>query len=534
MGKYSEIGKKSKKEEYYKKKTSAQISRKKRITSIKKLIESNHLSKALTETEKYLEEYPEDSFGLFQHANILYLLDYLEDAKKEFQYIIDHELESKYSSSYKLGVIAIKQEKYDQAYNYFKYNIDNSPYEEIFSIRELSRLELERGNNEEAYHVLVEYSDMKNENILLQAAYVLYAQRRYEEAYEIITSHDFFNGTVLERDYYSTKGYIEVGLGMYDEAEKTLYEALVREKTKFYYKIKSEIAYLYYQKGDLKKSSEACLDVINNSGNSKYMEKALIIFGNICKMSERYEDAKKYYLESTKYDYYKDKRGYLCTGNLCMLQKEYEEARKYYMQYLETAFTKRDYSTCYLKLALLAMKQNKIQEMIKKFNKVKKENLDDIDQDDYSCLKKHIRYINGVPAKLDSYRLRQLYHYSIDELIKHIDKVHTSSMNDSIFNDEIDLEELVFQIPELLSKAKRIDNRYYERYRVEYKEIGYVDGVLTDTLELVVFPESQKVLTMYPVDSNDKEKIITEPKKKTKSKSQIEKFNQKYGIKSET
>lgn len=77
------------KNEYYKKQTTDIISRKKRINSIKVLVTRNNLSKALTEVNKYLSEYPNDSFGLFQHANILFLLGELEEAKIEFQYIID-------------------------------------------------------------------------------------------------------------------------------------------------------------------------------------------------------------------------------------------------------------------------------------------------------------------------------------------------------------------------------------------------------------------------------------------------------------
>lgn len=529
MNDYIGPRKRGKKQQYYKEQTNKIISQKKRICSIKKLVSENKLSKALAETEKYLDEYPEDSFGLFQQANILFLLDKLDEAKKSFQYIVDHNLESKYSSLYKLGMIAIQERDLDKAYEYFKTNIESSPYDEIFSIVELSKIELERGNIDEAYDILYRYTKVEDENILLQKASVFRIKGNYEEAYAIILENNFLNNPNILYDYYLTKGFIEIDLEKYDEAEESLNFVFSR-RTKFYYKAATELAFLYYKKGNLEKSAEYCLDVINKSSSDKYIEKTMIILANIFRLCNRLDEAKKYCLNSVEYNCDGEQKGYLGASAICMLKKEYDEAISYVNKYLETAPSSKEKSQGYLKLALINIKQNDIKSATKNMKKIRSCDLDGINLDDYNSVKTHLRYVRNIPPRNDSYSLSQLYNYNLDSLIKHIDKVHIKENDKSKFSDKIDLEELVCQIPELLSNAQMIDNHYYETYRVKYPNIGYINKEEVNLLELIVFPETSKVLTMYPVKDELKNiKIPINEKQKIKHRSQIDKFNQKYG-----
>lgn len=440
---------------------------------------------------------------------------------------------SKYSALYKMGMIAIQEEDLDKAYNYFKYNVENSPYDEVLSIKTMSNLELERGNYEAAYEVLERYSTMQDKSILLQATYVLCIQEKYIEAKEIIDNQDFLDDddSLLEKDYYRVKGYIELGLGQYEQAEESFEKTFFKEKNAFYYRIKLDMAYAYFQQGNLKRSADICMEIMNGNGNIRYMEKIMILLGNIYKKSNRYLEAKEYYQKSVKYSYDKDKKGYLCLGNICMLEKSYEEAKTYYEQYISSTSLTKYQSLGYLKLALVESKYNRVKEVEDYLKKVDFSELDAINAEDYKCLEQYLAYMKKRPINSYDYKTKQLYHYSIDELIKHIDKTHTSydKKNGSIFNASIDLEELVCQIPTLFSMAQLIDNKYYEKYQVPYPNIGYVNGKSVNTLELVAFPGSQRILTMFPIQDPN----IIMQKGKKKEKSRIEKFNTKYGIKSE-
>ena len=68
----------SKRQENFLKKKNEEFSIKNKLVSIKKLISENKLSTALNEVEELLQEYPDDSIGLFQYANILYILGNLD------------------------------------------------------------------------------------------------------------------------------------------------------------------------------------------------------------------------------------------------------------------------------------------------------------------------------------------------------------------------------------------------------------------------------------------------------------------------
>ena len=528
MGEYFERRKLNRKKEYHYKQLRETNSLKRRINSIKKLVASNKLSKALSETNIILEEYPGNSFALFQHANILYLLGEVDEAKKEFEYIISNDLESKHSSLYKLGVIAISEDEFDKAYDYFKMNIETSPYEEIFSIVELSRLELDRGNTDAAYEILLKYSDMKNPHILLQEAVVLRKQRRLQDAYEVLTSNIFSDNKDAVEDYYLIKGSIEIDLKKYDEAKKSLEKVVAGVRTKKYYRAKTELAYLNYQLLNYDEAISICEDVIANS-TGKYIGKTMIILGNVYKCLLRFDEAEICYLKSLDYGYYSDKKGYLCLGNLKLVEKKYDEAKSYYKKYLNAALAPKSKSVANLKLALVSSKQNDVSSTIEYLAQVDESHLESINLEDYKCIKVDIDKIEGLELSFVCYSNLQHYDYSIDALINHIDKVHTNNEYSAVFNTETDLEELVCQIPQLLSRAQIVDNRYYEIYQVEYPSIGYVNGELTNTLQMVVFPESTKVLTMYPVvDRIDVKDMSKNQKQKTKS--QIEKFNQRYRI----
>ena len=509
----------------YREQKQEEFSKRKKINSIKKLIFKKLYSKALNELEEYLEKYPNDSYGLFQRATVYQNIGEIELAKEEYEKIIDLNLESKYSSLFKLGLIAFEEGDFDKAAEIFKKNIETSPYDEVYSILELSYLELIRCNKDEAERVLKEYGNMSDERILLQYALVLLSKEQCDEAYDIINNfkcNDDYNTT---SKYYNIKGSVESKLRLYDEAEKSFAKGLEYDKDHVHVdKITVDWAIMYYEKGDYVNAYKKCMDIILNP-NSTHKENAYLILGGIEKYKENYEEAEKLYNKAIDTQTYPNNRGYYFLGELYCLLDQKEKALEYYERFINTSNNKKLINSSYFRSAILYMKLDNYKKFSEYMTKTTKRELSNTEKASYTFFR------NLITRDYDAIKIThtylQLQDYSIDRLVNHIDKTHILYNQASVFNENIDLEELVLTSPELLEKAHLIENSVFDLYHVKYDDIGYVGDEKTDCLEIVTFPDSKKIITMYPHNKI----IISDEKQKVKSKqnSQISKFYAKYG-----
>ena len=516
----------NRKQAQHRKARDEEFTRKKRISSIKLLVSQNKLSRALSEIQRFLEDYPDNSYGLFQEANIMYLLGDIEKAKEKFQYIVDNQLESQYASLYKLGEISYMNEDFDSAYKYFIRNIETSPYKEKYSIIGVSRIFLETGEYDKAIEVLHKYSDMNDLDVLIQKANALRKIHKYKEAYEILMNNNFDENEDTLRDYYIIKGIVETELSMFEEAEKSLLTALSYSKNKYENKVKTELAYTYYLSDQLDKALELAQDVMDSADN-KYHGKAIIILGQIYMKKYEYEKAYDYFVKSLEYNYYRDPRGYLYISEVFMIQRDYENAQKYIDEFLRNSKNYVYNNLSHLRTAVIGVKTNDLEKVIENISKVNNKYLEGKNVEDYEAVNTYIKWKTGKKINYSIYSVSQLANYSIDRLIEHIDKEHVINDLKASFDKDINLEELVSQMPELLDDAMLISNRYYEKYRLRYDNIGEVNGKKVNTLHVVTLPNSKKIITMYPVYDDEKQNV-KEIKSKVKQKSQIDKFNQKY------
>lgn len=518
----------SKKQEAFLKRTNEKFNLKNKLVSIKKLIGENKLSTALNEVEELLQEYPDDSIGLFQHANILYILGELDSAKEEFQNIVNQNLENKYSALYKLGNIAVLEKDYKLAKELFRRNIEESPYEEVFSVIALSNLELRDGNFSEAEAVLERYPNIDNDRIVIQRALILKNKGKCEEAYNLINSHHFEKSEYIFRDFYYLKASLESDLKLYNLSEASFNMILQGPKTDFYYKALSEYNILNYRQRNYQKSISGCMEVIDY-GDDKYIRKSLITLGNIYKMLGNIDLARKYYLESLRISYPEGKLGYIYLADLAMIEKEYDEAKDYIKEFVSHNPSKINENMANVRLALIAAKTNDIGTCQEFMKKIDTEYLTGFNKDDYYALKDYLGFI--TKSKKHSrglYTYSQIKSYNLHKLKEHIDKIHTCDNGDTaIFSKDIDLDLLILQVPELIKKGNFVGNHYFELYEANYDNVGFVNGEVSNTLRLVVFPETNMIITMFPV----KDLVLSFKKESTniKRKSQIDKFNQKYG-----
>lgn len=519
----------SKRQEKFRKQKNENYNIKNRLVSIKSLISDGKLSDALNEVEELLEKYPENDFGLFQHANILYLLGEFTLAKEEFQNIVDQNLDSKYGALYKLGNIAILENNHELAKELFTRTIEESPYEEVLSVIALSKLELEEENYEEAYAVLERYANIDNDNIVIQRAWILKREGKSEEAYNLLKKHNFDNNNrSLLKNYYCVKACLESELGLFDEAEVSFRYVLNGPKTKSYYRMLIEYSIFNCKIGNYRRAIDSLLEVINGKYGEYYSHKAKVILGNIYRECGELELAKKIYLESANDSNKEDITEYISLCDLFMIEKDYEEAKKYADKYIAKANSNKQKASGNLRLAFIAMKENRIDECERLVNKINPIDLEKTDNKDYKCLKVYLKFLSGNEEKTcDSYLFSQFRNYSLEGLKEHIDKVHTiTKQYISTFSKDIDFDELILELPDLLEKARLVKNNYFEKYEIEYENIGFVNGKKSNTLRIIVFPETKKVITMYPIRDNNYQKNVIN--KYQKSKSQIDKFNNKY------
>ena len=509
----------------YREQRNEEFAKRKKINSIKKLIFKRLYSKALNEIEEYLEKYPNDSYGLFQRATVYKNIGDIELAKEEFERIIDLNLESKHSALFKLGIIAFEEGDFDKAAEIFKTNIETSPYDEIYSVLQLSYLELIRCNKEEAERVLKHYGNMDDERILLQYALVLLSEEQHEKAYEIINSHEYSDDYNVISKYYNIKGSIESKLRLYDVAEKSFEKAMEFDNDHVHEdKISIDWAIMYYEKGDYLKAYDKCMDIISNP-NSTHKENAYLILGGIEKYKENYKTAEKFFNKALETQMYPNNRGYYFLGELYGLLDQKEKALECYEKVINTSSNKRLINSSYFRSAVLYMKLDDSKKFAEYMTKTTKKELSNTEKASYTF------YRNIITRNYDSIKMThtylQLQDYSLDRLVNHIDKTHILYNQESRFNEDINLEELVLMSPKLLEEAHLIENSVFDLYHVKYENIGYVCDEKTDCLEIVAFPNSERIITMYPHN-----KIILEEEKhkvKTKQNSQISKFYAKYG-----
>lgn len=142
-----------------------------------------------------------------------------------------------------------------------------------------------------------------------------------------------------------------------------------------------------------------------------------------------------------------------------------------------------------------------------------------------------------------SYLIRQIMEYKESDFKDHIKKhsddfnINSENPNESIFNPDFPFKEIIEELKKYIpSNDKTCPGFYEDVYIFKYNECGRDNGKLVDYFKVVCFNNTQKFITMYPVDKCENLPIIdvnylnTNNKQKVKRMSQIERFNKKYKL----
>ena len=519
-------------EKKYYKKLDNNMTKAKQINSIKTLIRKGMTRKAFSEVEKYLEKYANDSYGLYQRATINQLLGNLDDAKEDLEYIIENNLESVHSATYKLANIILIEGDIKKAEELLINNIETSPYPETYSVIGLSNIKLMQGMKDEALEVIYKYGDLNDDEMAIQEAVIQGKAGEVELAYNLLINHKFSDNKNVLCKYYNTRAVLASVLGNYDDA-KACYEKCF-EYMSYHQKNRIEIDYATgcYNWGDYDKAREMAMKILYN-GDSEYKERACFLLGNISKNLGNLEEAKDYYLESINYQDFPIYRGYACMAEVYTQEENYNKAKEYYNKIINNSKNEQIISSSYLRLAFIAFRNNNIKEVSKLIRKMKRKYLSHVEESDYAFLKILLDYTMGTNNIEEGYTYSQIknYDYTYQRLLNHIDKVHEREGGTAKFSPSIDLSSFILEVKDIIKNSKPFNNYTMDIYRIKYDNIGYSKNEILNFCEVVVIPNTDKIITIYPC----RETIITTEKKSEKSpqkkKNRIDIFNEKYGIK---
>lgn len=144
--------------------------------------------------------------------------------------------------------------------------------------------------------------------------------------------------------------------------------------------------------------------------------------------------------------------------------------------------------------------------------------------------------------------------YDIKQAISYDEKVaieHIKSSNEAAkeanyycYNEEIDIEQLYYNLQKILPEASPIVNdSLMTKYLFRMQDVGYLEGERTNVLAVTTFPNSFDIMTMIPSFSypdrlvvNNYDQMLLQKREQKQIKalvreSQIDKFNQRYNRK---
>lgn len=222
---------------------------------------------------------------------------------------------------------------------------------------------------------------------------------------------------------------------------------------------------------------------------------------------------------------------YLYLAQLANIGKKYELEEFYYDKLTTNSKASND---AYLRKAYYYIRKGNKIEALKCLKKIQ-----------YFYLRKHRPAIAQLNAMLDLdlfeyennyYTVKQIRNYSDELALQHI-KRHTAESDyyksRISFDDSIDLKKLFFELKDNLDKDCLVYSDLFDHYIIEYNDAGSYEDIKANYIEVVTIVNTNNIITMYPVASNNffaVKRIDKEPKK-VKRISQVDKFNRKYGIK---
>jgi len=482
------------------------------------LINEKNFYKALSYIEDYLDINPNDLYGSYIKALILFNLDDVESSKEIIHML---EVNCDFSTTFfgdasyiLMGDILKKENKCDEMLKYYKKAYKISPKDKLsFSVKRILDYYIEINDKENALKFCEEIPNMNNLNILKAYTYFSFNEQEKYVYYLNIFQEDKCEREALLNYYYCLRAH-------YLRIHNHPFNAL-------------EVLDNYNEK--------------YNRSKMFYLEEKILALLSI----KNYDEAYKYILKlpefkrhSYLFEYYMKKFDF---------QKAYQEATKiendnnrllklYEYYYFIGNIKKAEEITCKLLSSECDSKN-----LVKFLNCSIRKDLPEVYKTKYTMLEEYlnkddmpVRLLecfvkkDNIEGKKPTYSENQIINYNKKKAIHHIKSHHgEKSAHISYFNNDTDIEKIFNKILIYIKDKKPYYSGVYDVYIVHIDKVKmssiYYERL--NDLVIITLPNTKNILTMYPVDMVDEDlnEIEKEENKKTYKLSQIEKFNKRYG-----
>ena len=496
---------------------------------INNLIYTRQYEKAKIKLEQYKEKFPNDQMIIIFESKILINERKYHEAEMILKSFLDSNIKrafAKESAILQLADSLRFQNKYDEALSYYKKCLKFNNSTTIYAVIKMTNILVDKEKYDEALNI-IDSTTIESPKLKSKKAYINIKKGDYYKAIEILEE---LEDSLISNDEIQYKHYLLAKI-YYDlfEMDKALnsIQKCFNIKTKYYWKSKI----LYGEiKSRLNKDEEGILicEETEKLYPTQEGKEALI---RMYIKSGMHEAAKNQIEKLFCFNQNHNQRNYYL-GKIALSNSNYIEAEKYFEEIINGNGRSNKVSAKYhlIVTKYRLKKYDEVKELISTYtNNYIEERQKNRRQED---IRKILNIINGVDTTYN-YSDQQQACYDESLAITHIIENHYNKgqFNPNIFKSPKDIEVLFNEIKNKLNKSKRMIRGYCDSYIFYYENIGYNNNIKTDVLEVICFPDTYNIVTMFPTSKYKglMEQKVTIKETKTKKLSQIDKFYKRYG-----
>lgn len=473
--------------------------RKNKLNHIRDLIEQEHYKRALYEIINYVNVYPEDTLGHYLYGKLLLRKNELQEARKQFQLVIEHQDEQEVKALMNLATIAKREGDPEEAIRYYQKVIEYSNYTDVYAVNVLARLYRHEQRYQEAIALIDECSYQPE--LAKEKAKNLSMLGKQEEALIIFNSID--PETELEqREIYLNKGRVAKARDEYDKA-LFYYESVKdnTEKDSLYYKaIYEEVKLsLAYEKNE--EAINYCEELLET--NNLFNGEIYLLLGYAYEALSKYTEAYNNYKISAEIAKDKDVRAsaYYQLGSIDFAKGNFSLAETAFKRSISNARNISDLT--YTKLIGVLFRQEKYNEVLKYVSRIRRYKPESVVDTplEYIEMLVHKKQNKKLPTRENgTYAEKQIIKYKEKDAIAHIKAHHYGiTKTRGNFSPEIDISCLYYEIRNNLKNNDLVNEDAMDIYEIDYSNAGYdLENNLVHKIRVVVFPNTRNILTMYP------------------------------------
>ncbi len=474
-----------------------------RLNHVRKLIDTKYYKRAIYEIINYIADYPDDTTGHYLYGKLLLRNNKLQSARREFNYVIEHQDENETKALMLLAAVARLEGDPDEAIVYYKKVIEDSNNEDIYAINVLAHLQRKEKRYEDALETLSR-TDSTAYELQVERIKNLSLLGRIQEAYDMLA--DITPTTrEEERETAINKGRMAKEQKDYEQAD-FYYEVAKEnhERDDIYYRAVYEQIKLALEYDKYDDAIRYCEEL--KKARMTFKGETYLFLGQAQQAIGDYETAYRNYLHATEIAEDRDVKAqsHYCAGSLEFAKGHLSQAE---ISLKRSATNSRQPSKeTYTKLIGVLFRQQKYEEAKKYLARAKKIEPTWVEPDTplgYIGLLIDKRTGVKLPRRDEvHYAESQIIKYKESDAIEHIKSHHqynTKGKTRGKFSPEVDIDVLYYEMRDALTDDNMVNEDAMDIFEIDYQNAGYdLENNLVHRVRVVVFPHTRHILTMYP------------------------------------